>query len=372
MSLKNIFSQDKPIQILQRAFAADKVPHAYIFAGQEGVGKFTTAGEWSKLLLCKNVVNTKIGNEPFSDSCGECESCKLFNAGSHPDFALIYKELLEYTRDGKSKTTPLQLPIDVIREFLIDKVYTRPTLSERKVYLVCESEKLNASSQNPLLKVLEEPPEYCCIILLCTRMEKLLATTKSRCQILRFEIIDEEKIVEKLKSMGLDVNRSMYFARLSQGSMGLACQWADLELNEADLYQTKRELIKSIAKYKLPDALNIARTFQSEGKRIADIWVGLDKSTSAKDVKRRAVKTLVQMVISALNDAMQLNIRKNLQIVNFDQESEIKLLAGRFGPEQSAEKIQDCYQTLRWIEAAVNEKLIFEHLLLNLAVSDKM
>ncbi|MHC4131043.1 MAG: DNA polymerase III subunit [Planctomycetota bacterium] len=372
MSLKDIFSQDKPIRILQRAFAADKVPHAYIFAGQEGVGKFNTAGEWSKLLLCKNVINTEINSEPFSDSCGECESCKLFNAGSHPDFALIYKELLEYTKEGKGKAPPVQLPKDVVVEFLIEKVSAKPTLSERKVYLVCESEKLNTASQNTLLKVLEEPPEYCCIILLCTRMEKLLATTKSRCQIIRFEIINEERIVEKLKSMGLDAKKSRYFARLSQGSMGLACQWADLELNEADLYQTKRDLIKSIAKYKLSDSLNIARTFQSEGKRTADIWSGLDESTSAKDVKRRAAKTLVQIVISALNDAMQLNIKKNLQIVNFDQESEIKLLAGRFGPEQSAEKIQDCYHILRWIEAAVNDKLIFEHLLLNLAVSDKM
>jgi DNA polymerase-3 subunit delta' len=372
MSLKDIFSQDKPIRILQRAFAADKVPHAYIFAGQEGVGKFTTAGEWSKLLLCKNVINTTINSEPFADSCGECESCKLFDAGSNPDFALIYKELLEYTKEGKGKAPPVQLPIDVVREFLLEKVSARPTLSKRKVYLVCESEKLNPASQNALLKVLEEPPEYCCIILLCTRMEKLLATTKSRCQILRFELIDEERIVEKLKTMGLDAKKSKYFARLSQGSMGLACQWADLELREADLYQTKRELVKSIAKYKLPDALNIARTFQSESKRLTDIWAELDESTSAKDVKRRAAKTLVQIVISALNDAMQLNLREDLKIVNFDQESDIKLQAGRFGPEQSAEKIQDCYQTLRWIEAAVNEKLIFEHLLLNLAVSDKI
>ncbi|MHC4265510.1 MAG: DNA polymerase III subunit [Planctomycetota bacterium] len=372
MSLKNIFSQDKPVRILQRAFAADKVPHAYIFAGQEGVGKFTTAREWGKLLLCENVIAKKTKGELFADSCGDCKSCKLFDSGTHPDFGLIYKELIQYTKDGKGKTTPLDLPKDVVVEFLIDKVSSRPTLSERKVYLVCESEKLNTSSQNALLKVLEEPPEYCCIILLCTRMEKLLATTKSRCQVLRFEFIEEERIIEKLKILGLESKKSKYFARLSQGSMGLACQWANLELNEANLYQTKRELIKFIAGYKLADALNIARTFQSEGKRIADIWSGLDESTSAKDVKRRAVKTLVQMVISALNDAMQLNIKKNMQIVNFDQESEIKLLAGRFGPEQSAEKIQDCYQTLRWIDAAVNEKLIFEHLLLNLTVSDKM
>ena len=51
MSLKDIFSQDKAIAILQKALAAGKVPHAYIFAGPEGVGKFTAAREWARLLL---------------------------------------------------------------------------------------------------------------------------------------------------------------------------------------------------------------------------------------------------------------------------------------------------------------------------------
>ena len=105
MSLKEIFCQDKAISILQRAFAADKMPHAYIFAGPEGVGKFKTAYEWAKLLLCKNKVvaresrivnqtpNTKPRTTNFADSCGECDSCLSFETGSHPDFNPIYKEL---------------------------------------------------------------------------------------------------------------------------------------------------------------------------------------------------------------------------------------------------------------------------------------
>jgi len=192
MSLKEIFCQDKAISILQRAFAADKMPHAYIFAGLEGVGKFKTAREWAKMLLCKNPV---VENE-FADSCGACQSCRLLEAGSHPDFNLIYKELLEFTKDGKGKTTPVDLPVDVVREFLIEKVSIKPTLSARKVFIVSEAERLNASSQNAMLKVLEEPPQYCTIILLCTRMERLLPTTRSRCRIIRFSPIDEERITD--------------------------------------------------------------------------------------------------------------------------------------------------------------------------------
>ncbi len=200
MSLKEIFCQDKAISILQRGFAANKMPHSYIFSGVEGVGKFKTAREWAKLLLCKSAVM----ENGFADSCGRCQSCRLFEAGSHPDFNLVYKELLEFTKDNKGKKTPVDLAIDVIREFLIDKVSTRPTLSQRRVFVVSEAERLNTASQNCLLKVLEEPPEYCTIILLCTRMERLLPTIKSRCQMIRFALIDEKRIIEKLKEAGLE------------------------------------------------------------------------------------------------------------------------------------------------------------------------
>ncbi len=118
MSLKEVFCQDRAIDVLQRAFASDKWAHAYIFAGPEGVGKFKTASEWAKLLLCAEPVI----EDGFADSCGLCPSCRLFDAGSNPDFNHVYKELLEFTRDNKDKKTPVDLPIDVIREFLVAKV----------------------------------------------------------------------------------------------------------------------------------------------------------------------------------------------------------------------------------------------------------
>jgi len=366
MSLKGIFCQDRAISLLQRAFASDKVPHAYIFAGLEGVGKFRTASEWAKLLLCKKPA---IGND-FADSCGSCQSCQAFEAGSHPDFDHIYKELVEFTRDGKGRTTPVDLPIDVIREFLIEKATTKPTLSRRKVFVVSEAERLNAASQNCMLKVLEEPPEFCTIILLCTRLERLLPTTKSRCQIIRFGAIEEDRVVEKLKEMGIEQRKARYFARLSQGSLGTACRWAQLELAGADLYQTKRKLVDSIAGYKLADALELAEQFVGETKRIAAVWAELDKATSMKDINRRTQKTLIQIVISALYDAMKANAVPAKDAINFDQKEAIINLAGRFDVEQAADRITGCYSALRWVEASVNEKLIFEQLLLNLAGSD--
>jgi hypothetical protein len=67
---------------------------------------------------------------------------------------------------------------------------------------------------------------------------------------------------------------------------------------------------------------------------------------------------------------MRLDVTPTKAAINFDQKEQIKRLARRFGPEQAAGKIADCYGTLRSVEASVNEKLIFEQLLLNLADSD--
>jgi len=368
MALKEVFCQNKAVDILQKAFASGKIPHAYIFAGMEGVGKFKTAREWAKLLLCKN----PLIEDNFADSCSRCQSCLLFETGSHPDFNPVYKELLEFTRDGKDRTTPVELPIDVIREFLIEKVSTKPTLSERKVFVVAETEKLNAASQNSLLKVLEEPPGYCCIILLCTSLEKLLPTTRSRCQIIRFAPIDQEKITEKLKQIGVHKAQAEFFARLAQGSLGLASQWAELELADANLYDTKKQLVKSLSTLEYADALNMAQSLLGESNKIAAAWAKLQTATSKTDINRRAQKTIFQMVISALLDAMKLNLAGTEKIINFDQLQQIKILAERFSPEQAAEKIAEVHKTMLWIDSNVNEKLIFEQFLLNLAVSDRI
>ncbi len=366
MSLREIFCQDKAIAILQRAFLSGRWAHAYIFAGQEGIGKYKAACEWAKLLLCQNPTK----ENDFTDSCDSCRPCRAFQADSHSDFNHVYKELIEFTKNGKDRKTPVDLPIDVIREFLVEKVATKPTLSQRKVFVVSEAEKLNAASQNALLKVLEEPPSYCCIILLCTRLERLLPTTKSRCQIIRFGPIDEDRIIEKLKETGLEQKQAQYFARLSAGSLGTACQWAELELADANLYQTKKKLISSLAGFEFADAVEQAEKILEDSKRIAAVWRNLDKTTSKTDINRRTQKTLIQIIISALHDSMKLNAASKKTEINFDQKEQIKKLAVRFDVEQAAEKISDCYRMLRWIESGVNEKLIFEQLLLNLAGSD--
>jgi len=357
---------------LQRAYSADKCSHAYIFAGPDGVGKSRTACEWAKMLLCKKPVTEKIKNGTFADNCGSCESCRLFDARTHPDFFYIRKELLEFTRDGKGKTTPVDLPINVIREFLTEKAPQKPTLSTRKVFVVTESERLNKYSQNALLKVLEEPPGYCTIILLCTRPERLLPTIKSRCQQIRFGPIDEARIIEKLKGSGIGAGQLRFFARLSDGSIGKAELWTQLELAGAGIYRAKTKLIESLANFELADALQLADFCQKTGKQIAKIWAKRQPKVSTADINRKAAKTIMQILISAQRDALKINYGKDEAIVNCDQPAQIKKFAGRFNVESLNEKIIDSCRTTTWIDSAVNERLVFERLLLNIAGFDRI
>jgi DNA polymerase-3 subunit delta' len=365
MALNDIFCQDRAIGSLQRAFAAGRMPHAYLFAGDDGVGKGATARAWAKMLLCENRRPVS-SDPPFTDSCGECHACRTFEAGGHPDFRPIYKELVQFTKDGKNKKTPVDMPIDVIREFLIEKASNRPTMGEFVIYVVDEAEKVNASSQNALLKVLEEPPGYCVIILLCSRLDKMLPTILSRCRLVRFGEIAPARIVEVLTAEGFSQAEAIYWARFSQGSLGRALAWAKLE----GVYAIKQELLQKLATLTLPDTVDMAEWMGKTAKSIAAAWMKQAENVSTTDITRRAQKGMIQMVIAALIDVMKLGIGETQNLVNQDQVRDIESICGRYDADNAARHIEHCYQIHRWVDSSVNEKLIFEQLLLNLCNSD--
>ncbi len=369
MSLTEIFCQDKAIGVLQRALAADKLAHAYIFSGPDGIGKSATAKQWAKMLLCREPVSENTPNGIFVDSCGRCESCAVFDGGAHPDFNSVHKELVPYTKKGKGKNPPLDLPIDVIREFLIDRVAGKPKMSKRSVFVVDEAQKLNIASQNALLKVLEEPPKHCFIILLCSRTERLLPTTLSRCQVIRFGPVDERIILKRLTSDGVAQTEAAYWARFSESSVGTALAWAQLQLKESSCYEIKKELVNRLAAHKLGDSIDFAEWLSKTSKTISGRWAENQEKTSTKDIARMTKKGLLRMITAAFGDAMQLGVGRDRNLVNTDQKHQIEKLAERDDSEELAEKIANIYQKGRWVESNVNEKLIFEELLLNHADS---
>ncbi len=178
MRFSDIIGHERVKDVLLRSVLEERVGHAYVFEGPNGVGRQSAAKAFAQLLLCERP--TKDG------ACGECKSCRMCETESHPDVRIISNQL--YNSSKKSN----DILVDTVRG-MKNEIYIKPYLSDRKIYIVPRADTMNVYAQNSLLKVLEEPPEYCCIILLAENSDLFLPTVLSRTVVLRFgEILADE------------------------------------------------------------------------------------------------------------------------------------------------------------------------------------
>ena len=154
-----VVGQPHVVRTLRNAIEADRVAHAYLFAGPWGTGKTTMAKILAKSLNCER--------GPTVDPCLVCESCRSI----HDATAIDVIEMDAASHRG----------IDDIRE-IRDRVGMRPALGRRKVYIVDEAHMLTKEASNAVLKTLEEPPSHVVFVLCTTEMGAMLETIRSRCQ----------------------------------------------------------------------------------------------------------------------------------------------------------------------------------------------
>src|SRR5437773_1630522 len=192
-TLQDIFSQDAAVETILRACEADRLPHGLIFAGPVGVGKATAARGLAALFLCEN---------PKKDQpCGKCKSCTLMEAGTHPDFFRVYRQLIRLTKE-ESKTK--DLPIDVIRQYVIAPASHTSQMKRGRVFVVAEAHLMNKHAQDALLKTLEEPAGTVLIIFLTDQPDDLTATIRSRCQLVRFAPLEAKLVQRELEKRKID------------------------------------------------------------------------------------------------------------------------------------------------------------------------
>lgn len=149
-----------------------RLPHAMIFAAPEGLGVLQLVSQLSQLLLCKNPVE----NSP----CGQCTSCELLKAGSHPDLHSLTVE------DKKTVIT-----VDQVRD-LIATLSETAHQSGYRIAVIQPAHLMNKASANALLKTLEEPGSDTLLILITERVSALPATVRSRCLIVNISAPSEE------------------------------------------------------------------------------------------------------------------------------------------------------------------------------------
>ena len=172
----NIIGNEKVKKSLEKAIDSNNIVHSYLFIGKEGIGKKEIAVDFAKKILCL----TK------EETC-TCKSCTCFDSNNHSDFFIINP------LDDKKI-----ISVDMIRT-MIDEVYKKPILSDSKVFIINDADKMNESAQNALLKTLEEPPEYAYIILVASNELLLLNTIKSRTMRVSFNDIPSSDVEKYLK-----------------------------------------------------------------------------------------------------------------------------------------------------------------------------
>ena len=198
---EDVIGQETIVKSLENSIIKNKISHAYLFTGPRGTGKTTMAKLMAKSINCMD--EDKV-------ICGQCESCKQADAGSHPDIVEI---------DAASNNG-----VEEIRT-LIERVKFTPIIGDYKVYIIDEVHMLSQGAFNALLKTLEEPPSHVVFILATTEIHKVLPTIISRCQRYDFSRIDSDLISKRLDQIVESENReiekgaSSVIASLSGGGM---------------------------------------------------------------------------------------------------------------------------------------------------------
>ncbi|HXQ20559.1 MAG TPA: DNA polymerase III subunit delta' [Candidatus Acidoferrales bacterium] len=188
-------------ETLRAAVAQQRLPHALLFAGPDGVGKRALALALAARLQC-----TAGGD----DACGSCAACRQIAAGSHPDLQLVG------VAPGKK-----EIGVERAREV---KRFTQmqPLAGKVKIAIIDDAHMLTVAAQNALLKTLEEPPDRSVLILIANNPDALLPTVRSRCQRLQFSPLPADTVASIVAAQGVDPVAARELAALADGSPGRA------------------------------------------------------------------------------------------------------------------------------------------------------
>lgn len=183
-------------------YTENRLHHSLLLLSAEGMGRKNALRIFAKLLLCQNLHN--------GHACGECHSCQLFKAGTHPDFYVLAPE-------SKGK----QIGIDAVRK-ANEFAWKTSSIGLQRVIMIESAELLGEAAANALLKTLEEPPENCQFLLYSSAVDRLLPTITSRCAKWALEKQNEELLLawikQELVNQGISYKASLDVLRVNAGS----------------------------------------------------------------------------------------------------------------------------------------------------------
>lgn len=220
--MTNFVGHDKAWRQFSKACDSGKIHHGWILAGPRGLGKSTFALRAAALLVDPDNAH---GN--------------LISRGSHPDILSVKRLPKEALKDDEdvSDSTELKrsITVDQVRN-LQQSLTTRPGLSDRRAIIIDAADDLERGGANALLKSLEEPPVGTFFFLISHASDRLLPTIRSRCQILRFEALNDNEMADVLQRLApeVDLAELQALVRLGNGAPGQSLDFLGLDLKEIE------------------------------------------------------------------------------------------------------------------------------------------
>ena len=322
---QDILNQAQNIATLRQAIAADRLAHAYLFHGPEGVGKCATALELAAVLQCESKSDV---------ACHACSSCNKVRTMQHPDVHLllprttnatpeeIRAQLMDVAQnpyagqgfDPKNAASNRQAfyPIDLIKEHLHPALRLRPHGGLYHVVVMIQADTMRAPAANAFLKLLEEPGADTVLILVTARPDLLLPTILSRCQRMRFGMIEESAIADALTEReNITPELAQLHARMAGGSYATA-----LMLAKTDSLHERRMVALNFLKHAY------TRSAQQQVTIVNELIRG----------GRDHIKSVLHYVLVWIRDLMlQCTLAGQARIVNIDKKDIITTFASRLG-----------------------------------------
>lgn len=324
MNFDGIVGQKEIIKSLENAVLNDKVAHAYIFTGPEGIGKRTVAEDFAGVLVCSGTNGGR--------ACGSCICCQMFQNGSNPDFHMI-------EADGGS------IGVEDIRG-IQSEIIVKPLYAGKKVYLIVDADKMTVQAQNCLLKTLEEPPHYAVIILTTSNDAALLETIKSRTLKYAFKKNTREEILKILEfHTGIDIADADFITAYADGVPGVAIDLAGSG-DFASLREKAIDLVFKLSRTKLVDIFEIYDFFEA------------NKSN---------VNMILDIMLMIYRDLLVARKSRSVNVlINSDKKDIILNSADRFPLDKLMSNIQEIESTRRAIKQNANYQLAIEVMLMKL------
>ncbi len=313
--------------LLRSAIVQDRVAHAYLFHGDDRIGKRLLALRLAQALLCETL---PADQEP--DACGACRACRQVEARTHPDFMVIEPD--------REQANP-QIKIELIRDIEHQMIY-RPLIGDRKICLIDDADRMTIGAANALLKTLEEPPDHSLFILVSSRPYAMPATIRSRCQALRLtapaQTQVEAAVILKRELPPADAH---FLAVLSDGQLGRA-----LECNLEQARNSQKEFSIIFSAKGLQSFSTILATAETLAKA--------DRALEAFDWLLRWLRDVLLLAVGAGSD----------HVLNLDQRTDMQALAEGLDIDELLDLISDLEKLERQANRNLNHQMALETILL--------